>query len=152
MRDELLNETLFLGLNHAKEKIALWTNDFNTSRPHSALGYLTPAAHAANLTATGGRRRNPDHMWTPLWQELFRRFCKSVGCSHMSGLSMQSSLWTAGLDVFRGSDPYQLFALSALVRPGSSNPRNDRVASTSFALPNSVDQIAIGPFGSIMTA
>jgi hypothetical protein len=29
-------------------------------RPHSALGYLTPAAYAANLTATCDRLRNPD--------------------------------------------------------------------------------------------
>ena len=38
MKDELLNETLFHGLRHAR----------------SALGYQTPAAFAANLnTATG---------------------------------------------------------------------------------------------------
>jgi hypothetical protein len=30
-----------------------------TARPHSALGYLTPAAYAANFTATDGRLRNP---------------------------------------------------------------------------------------------
>lgn len=33
--------------------------DFNTARPHSALGYLTPAACAANFTATDHRLRNP---------------------------------------------------------------------------------------------
>ena len=65
VRDELLNETLFLGLNHAKEKLALWMNDFNTSRPHSALGYLTRVAHAANLTATGERRRKPEQLCRP---------------------------------------------------------------------------------------
>ena len=65
MRDELLNETLFLGLNHAKEKLALWMNDFNTSRPHSSLGYPTPVAHAANLTVTDGRRRKPDQLCRP---------------------------------------------------------------------------------------
>ena len=31
-------------------------------RPHSALGYLTPAAHAANLAATNDRLRNPDQL------------------------------------------------------------------------------------------
>ena len=62
MRDELLNETLFLGLRHARLKLAAWIDDFNTARPHSALGYLTPAAQAALLTATGDRLRNPDQL------------------------------------------------------------------------------------------
>ena len=62
MRDELLNETLFLGLRHARAKLASWATDYNTERPHSGLGYLTPAAQAALLTATGDRLRNPDQL------------------------------------------------------------------------------------------
>jgi transposase InsO family protein len=62
MRDELLNETLFFGLDHARAQIAGWVDDFNHQRPHSALGYLTPAAYAANLTATCDRLRNPDQL------------------------------------------------------------------------------------------
>jgi putative transposase len=53
MRDELLNETLFTCLAHAREKIAAWTHDYNTGRPHSSLGYATPAAFAANLKKQG---------------------------------------------------------------------------------------------------
>ena len=49
MRDELLNETLFFGLSHARDEIAAWVDDYNTERPHSALGYLAPAAFAATL-------------------------------------------------------------------------------------------------------
>lgn len=49
MRDELLNETLFASLAHAREKIAAWVDDYNTGRPHSSLGYATPAAFAAEL-------------------------------------------------------------------------------------------------------
>ncbi len=41
--DELLNETLFFDLDHARAKIAGWVSDFNLQRPHSSLGYLTPA-------------------------------------------------------------------------------------------------------------
>jgi putative transposase len=52
MRDELLNESLFLGLDHARTKIANWADDYNQWRSHSALGYLTLAAYAANLCAT----------------------------------------------------------------------------------------------------
>ena len=59
MRDELLNQSLFFGLDHARTKIADWAYDYNAKRPHSALGYLTPAAHAANLTATCDRLRHP---------------------------------------------------------------------------------------------
>jgi transposase InsO family protein len=62
MRDELLNESLFFGLDHARTKIADWTDDYNERRPHSALRYLTPAAYAANLTATFDRLRNPDQL------------------------------------------------------------------------------------------
>jgi transposase InsO family protein len=49
MRDELLNETLFLSLDHARAVIAAWADDYNRERPHSALGYETPAAFAAEL-------------------------------------------------------------------------------------------------------
>ena len=49
MRDELLNETLFMSLDHARVTIAAWAKDYNEQRPHSALGYETPAAFAAEL-------------------------------------------------------------------------------------------------------
>jgi putative transposase len=62
MRDELLNETLFFGLDHARAKIDVWANDYNHQRPHSSLGYATPVEYAANLAATGDRLRNPDQL------------------------------------------------------------------------------------------
>ncbi|TXH80339.1 MAG: IS3 family transposase [Rhizobium sp.] len=62
MRDELLNETLFFDLDDARAKIAVWIADYNQQRPHSSLGYLTPAAYAANFTATNDRLRNPDQL------------------------------------------------------------------------------------------
>ena len=55
MRDELLNETLFHGLDHARAVVADWVADYNAERPHSALSYQTPAAFAAQLTAMGDR-------------------------------------------------------------------------------------------------
>ena len=60
MRDELLNETLFFSLDHAREKLAAWAADYNTRRPHSSIGYQTPAAYAAHLTATGRPAAQPD--------------------------------------------------------------------------------------------
>ena len=53
MRDELLNETLFTSLDHARETIELWVEDYNNRRPHSALGYATPAAFATELKKQG---------------------------------------------------------------------------------------------------
>ncbi|GMG84563.1 hypothetical protein LNKW23_37790 [Paralimibaculum aggregatum] len=48
-----LNETLFLGLDQAREAVARWVADYNQHCPVSALGYATPAAYAAQLTAMG---------------------------------------------------------------------------------------------------
>ena len=53
MRDELLNESLFFGLDHARSAILDWVEDYNTARPHSSLGYRTPAAYAGLIIATG---------------------------------------------------------------------------------------------------
>uniref|UniRef100_UPI001CFE0B4A integrase core domain-containing protein n=1 Tax=Acuticoccus sediminis TaxID=2184697 RepID=UPI001CFE0B4A len=53
MRDELLNESLFFGLDHARNAISEWVSDYNTERPHSALGYATPAQFATTITAIG---------------------------------------------------------------------------------------------------
>jgi putative transposase len=62
MRDELLNETLFFGLDQARSVVARWVDDYNRNRPHSALGYQTPATFAAQLTAMGDRLRASDRL------------------------------------------------------------------------------------------
>ena len=62
MRDELLNESLFLGLDHARMKIAAGVVDYNVRRPHSALGYLTPNSYAASLTAIPDRLQKSDQL------------------------------------------------------------------------------------------
>ena len=49
MRDKCLNEHLFFSMTHARAVIAGWTEDYNTARLHSAIGYMTPAAYAAAL-------------------------------------------------------------------------------------------------------
>ena len=56
MRDELLNETMFRDMAHARSVIRAWATDYNEERPHSALGYQTPKAFAQDLfTATDSR-------------------------------------------------------------------------------------------------
>jgi putative transposase len=43
LRDECLNETLFTSMAQTRAVLAAWRQDYNTIRPHSKLGGLTPA-------------------------------------------------------------------------------------------------------------
>lgn len=55
LRDELLNETLFSSLGGARAALIEWRQDYNTVRPHSALGNLPPLTYA-KLRASGMQR------------------------------------------------------------------------------------------------
>jgi len=46
LRDELLNETLFVSLAHARSALEYWRDDYNTVRPHSAIGNVSPSEFA----------------------------------------------------------------------------------------------------------
>jgi putative transposase len=46
LRDECLNETLFTSLRHARMVLSAWRLDYNTVRPHSKLGGMTPVEFA----------------------------------------------------------------------------------------------------------
>ena len=46
LRQECLNANWFLSLEDAKGKIEAWRNYYNESRPHSALGWVTPQEFA----------------------------------------------------------------------------------------------------------
>ena len=54
-RQECLNASWFLNLNDARLKIESWRREYNTARPHSAIGNKTPAefAKAASLASQG---------------------------------------------------------------------------------------------------
>lgn len=52
LRDELLNETLFRSLTHARLELDVWRIDYNQHRPHGRLGWLTPAGYAARWART----------------------------------------------------------------------------------------------------
>ncbi len=51
LRDEFLNEKLFSSLPHARSALSNWRSDCNDHRPHSGLGWLTPAATAPNTAS-----------------------------------------------------------------------------------------------------
>ena len=90
LRDELLNETLFSSLAHARAALAIWQTDYNTVRPHSSLGNLTPVEYAnrsspasqrgGSLRAIGGYAPRP------------------VATSSMQGSNVTCSLKTGPLE------------------------------------------------------
>jgi putative transposase len=52
-RDECLNEHWFLTMQHARQVINAWRQEYNTERPHSSLGYLTPDRFAERFLTAG---------------------------------------------------------------------------------------------------
>lgn len=63
LRDELLNETLFGSLDHAREALADWKDDYNTVRPHSAIGNVPPAVYAKFSDPGMQRVGSPELPW-----------------------------------------------------------------------------------------
>ena len=61
LRDECLNETLFVSLGHARSVLRLWRDDYNHVRPHSGIGGLTPADAARRVAPPRpeGHHTNP---------------------------------------------------------------------------------------------
>nr|WP_235528338.1 IS3 family transposase [Sphingomonas sp. Leaf231] len=61
LRDECLNETLFVSLGHARSVLRLWRDDYNHVRPHSGVGGLTPADAARRVVQhrPEGHHTNP---------------------------------------------------------------------------------------------
>jgi putative transposase len=55
LRDELLNETLFRSLPHARAVLEAWRRDYNEARPHSKLGWMTPRDYARTIGGEAGR-------------------------------------------------------------------------------------------------
>ena len=70
-RDECLNQNWFVSLNDARRIIEAWRVDYNTVRPHSRLGYRTPAEFAAEIGGGKGcgkaaAWKSTNHFSTPL--------------------------------------------------------------------------------------
>jgi putative transposase len=51
VRDECLNEEIFWHERHAQVVVERWRRHYNEERPHSTLGYRTPAEVAATAPA-----------------------------------------------------------------------------------------------------
>jgi len=49
LREECLSRYLFANVREAQEIVEAWRQEYNQYRPHSSLGYLTPAEYAARV-------------------------------------------------------------------------------------------------------
>jgi putative transposase len=58
-RDECLNQFWFVNLLEAQARIEMWRVDYNQERPHSSLGYQTPAEFAAQAAPRGASPPTP---------------------------------------------------------------------------------------------
>jgi len=67
LRDELLNREIFYTLKEAQILIERWRQEYNTIRPHSALGYRPPTPEAIRplLRDPGSAKLHQD-----LWLDL----------------------------------------------------------------------------------
>lgn len=59
LRDEVLNRELFHSVKEAKVIVESWRLEYNNHRPHSGLGYMTPAAFAATCIASASATPSP---------------------------------------------------------------------------------------------
>jgi putative transposase len=119
LRDELLNETLFASLAHARTALAEWRLDYNTVRPHSSLGNLPPVGYAKlgrHRNGTGRNARSGASRPVPLQH----RACKA---------QMANRLYPS-VDDKRGSgqDPRR-WTRRAAVQRSSEQKRNDNAGS-----------------------
>jgi putative transposase len=73
LRDECLNGEIFYSLKEAQIVIEQWRVEYNTRRPHSALGYRPPAPAACEI---GVRNRRGKWLWKrrPETSELGKRY------------------------------------------------------------------------------
>ena len=65
LRDECLNEHLFSTLAEARLVIEDWRRDYNTLRPHSSLGGMSPSIYADLKRVERPAEREPVHGFTP---------------------------------------------------------------------------------------
>ena len=64
LRDEILDRELFYSVKEAKVIVEDWRLEYNNHRPHSGLGYMTPAAFAADCIPSASPTAQPQEYRT----------------------------------------------------------------------------------------
>ena len=64
LRDEILDRELFYSVKEAKVIVEDWRLEYNNHRPHSGLGYMTPAAFAAGCIPSASPTAQPQEYRT----------------------------------------------------------------------------------------
>lgn len=60
VRDECLNASVFTSLDEARRVIEAWRHDYNTTRPHSSLGGLSPEGYRKEVNTETPSGPNPN--------------------------------------------------------------------------------------------
>lgn len=68
LRDEFLSCETFESVSSARTQTAAWKQDYNHHRPHSSLGYLTPAEFAARCAASTPEKSSATPQPSPPFQ------------------------------------------------------------------------------------
>jgi putative transposase len=63
-RDEVLNREVFYSVKEAKVIVENWRLEYNNHRPHSSLGYMSPAAFAASCIPSASPTAQPQEYRT----------------------------------------------------------------------------------------
>ena len=64
LRDDVLNREVFYSVKEAKVIVESWRLEYNNHRPHSGLGYMTPAAFAAGCIPSASPTAQPQEYRT----------------------------------------------------------------------------------------
>ena len=75
------NANWFQNVKDAREKITAWKEDYNHHRPHSALGYRTPAEFATHAVAAA--KAAPG--WAPTLNSSGASLASATACVLMPG-------------------------------------------------------------------
>lgn len=84
LRDEFLNETLFTSLPQARNALEEWRRDYNDVRPHSSIGWLTPAVYATKFLPQqdqGAALRNGSAPWPIASPEQMEKINRRIPAS-----------------------------------------------------------------------